>query len=89
MDATPEERQEALRASAKAIELTNSAVAGFLEVGALAHAAVGDFAEAASLLETALALPESGADAALADRLRREREDYLRRAASAGSSRGH
>jgi tetratricopeptide (TPR) repeat protein len=86
-DATPEERQEALRASAKAIELTNSAVAGFLEVGALAHAAVGDFAEAASLLETALALPESDADAALDDRLRKEREDYLRRAASSGSPR--
>jgi len=88
-DATPEERQEALRASARAIELTASAVAGFLEVGALAHAALGDFAEATRLLETALALPESGTDAALGERLRAEREDYLRRAGSAGSPRDH
>jgi tetratricopeptide (TPR) repeat protein len=76
-DASPELREEALRLASRAIELSGSTHAGFLEVGAMTHAALGDFARAARLLEQALELPDGGG---LAGRLRAQREDYLRRA---------
>jgi tetratricopeptide (TPR) repeat protein len=78
--ATPDERREALRLASKANEMTGSTQAEFLEVGARAHAALGEFEPAAVLIETALALPETAANPPLASRLRARREDYRQRA---------
>ncbi len=78
--ASSDERQEALRLASKAIEMTSSKQAEFLEVGAQAQAALGDFERAAALLEAALELPDSTANPDFASRLRAQREDYRRRA---------
>jgi tetratricopeptide (TPR) repeat protein len=79
-DATRAEREEALQAATRAIEVTGATHAGFLEVGALAHAALEEFERAAARLDQALALPETIADPLLTARLRAQRDDYRRRA---------
>ena len=76
-DATDDERREALRQAVKANEMTNSTRPDLLEICAQAHAALGEYARAAELVEVALKLPGPAKNQAFASRLRAQREEYL------------
>jgi tetratricopeptide (TPR) repeat protein len=73
-------RREAVRMARAANELTGWKRADLLELCALAEAGAGACAEAARLVEQALELAGPSDDPDLAQRLRSQREDYLRRA---------
>ena len=79
-EASQEERREALRMARMANELTGSRRADVLETYAMAQAATGDFERAVALVEEALRLPLQPRDQVIADRLRRQLEEYRRSA---------